>query len=167
MPLVRVGWAVGPHGVQGDLKFAYTTDHPEWIRDRDTYLLSDPRSGELLTLQIERVRLLPDSFLVRLAGYDTPEPLLGFRGWELGYLAARGELPRDDPNEVFLFELPGLEVRRPDGTVLGRVSDVLDTAAHTLIELDLPSGPLVPFIPQHCPEVHLAEGYIVCTYPLP
>jgi 16S rRNA processing protein RimM len=166
MPLVRVGVALGPHGVKGALKFAYTTDHPEWIAAREHYLLSDPRSGESVTLTPVEVKTRPDNFLVQFAEYDAPEPLAQFKGWELGYVAARGELPREEPDEVFLFELPGLELRRPDGSVIGIVKDVLDSGAHTLLELDLPGEPLVPFIRQHVPEVHLAEGWMMCTYPL-
>jgi 16S rRNA processing protein RimM len=166
VPLVRVGWAVGPHGVQGALKFAYTTDHPEWIGQRDSYVLTDPKSGESVTLTPVEVSTRPDNFLVRFAEYDAPEPLVRFKGWELGYIAARGELPRDEPDEVYLFELPGLELRRPDGSAIATVADVLDNGPHTLLQLDLPGEPLVPFIRQHIPEVHLAEGYMVCTYPL-
>jgi ribosomal 30S subunit maturation factor RimM len=119
-----------------------------------------------VTLTPVKVQTRPDNFTVLFAQYDAPEQLTQFRGWELSYLAARGELPRDDPDTVYLFELPGLEVRRPDGTLLARVADVLDSGAHTLLQLDLPGEPLVPFIREHVPEVNLAEGYMVCTYPL-
>jgi 16S rRNA processing protein RimM len=166
MPLVRVGWAVGPHGVKGALKFAYTTDRPEWIKQRESYILSDPRSGESVTLTPVEVSTRPDNFTVRFAEYDAPEPLAQFKGWELGYIAARGELPREDPADVYLFELPGMEVRRPDGSVIGVVRDVLDSGAHTILQLDLPGDPLVPFIAQWFPEVNLAEGWMVCSYPL-
>jgi 16S rRNA processing protein RimM len=163
---VRVGWAIGPHGVKGALKFAYTTDHPEWISAREQYILSDPKSGESVTLTPVEVNTRPDNFTVLFAEYDAPEPLQQFKGWELGYSAARGELLRDDPDEVYLFELPGMELRRPDGSVIGVVRQVLDSGAHTILELDLPGEPLVPFIREYVPEVNLAQGWMVCTYPL-
>jgi 16S rRNA processing protein RimM len=169
MPLVRVGWAIGPHGVKGALKFAYTTDQPEWIQARARYILSDPRTGELVELNPEEVQTRPDNYTVRFAEYggpDAPEQVAWFKGWELGYVARRGELPRDNPDEVYLFELPGMELRRPDGSVIGRVADVLDSGAHTLLQLDLPGEPLVPFIREHVPKVNLVEGWMVCTYPL-
>ncbi|MDQ3023615.1 MAG: ribosome maturation factor RimM [bacterium] len=166
MPLVRVGWAVGPHGVKGALKFAYTTDHPEWIAKRATYILSDPRTKEALELTPLEIKTRGTDFTIRFAGYDAPEELEPLRGWNLGYVAKRGALPRENPDDVYLFELPGMQLRRPDGSVIGTVINVRESSAHTLLELDLPGEPLVPFIREHVPEVHLADGYMVCTYPL-
>jgi 16S rRNA processing protein RimM len=166
VPFVRVGWAVGPHGVKGHLRFALTTDHPEWLAGRAGYLLTDPRSGESLALTPVETRILPDGFLMRFAEFDAPEPLAALKGWELGYCARRGELPRDEPDDVYLFELPGMELRRPDGTRLGRVSDVRDNGPHTVLELDGPGRPLVPFTREACPEIRIEEGVIICTYPL-
>jgi 16S rRNA processing protein RimM len=166
VPLVRVGWAVGPHGVKGALKFNYTTDHPEWIAARKSYILSDPRTNETLELTPVDVKTRDTDFTIRFAEYDAPEPLAMLKGWNLGYVARRGELPREDPGDVYLFELPGMQLRRPDGSVIATVQNVRDSAAHTLLELDLTGEPLVPFIKEHVPEVNLAEGWMVCTYPL-
>jgi 16S rRNA processing protein RimM len=166
MPLVRVGWAVGPHGVKGALKFSYTTDHPEWLSSRATYLLSDPRTQEVLELTPVEVKTRGTDFTIKFAQYDAPEPLVDLKGWNLGYAARRGEVPRADPEDVYEFELPGMELRTPDGVLIAKVRQVRDSGAHTLLELDLPGEPLVPFIRQHVPEVNLAEGWMVCTYPL-
>jgi 16S rRNA processing protein RimM len=167
MPFVRVGWALAPFGVHGFLKFAYSTDHPEWITSRSSYLLSDPRSGECLEMRAAEVELRPENFVVRFAGYDTPELLEAFKGWDLGYSVKRGELPREEADDVYLFELQGLEVRDASGAVLGRVADVLDSGAHTILQLDAAGEPLMPFLKVHVPEVNLAEGYLVTTYPFP
>jgi 16S rRNA processing protein RimM len=166
VPLVRVGWAVGPHGVKGAMKFSYTTDHPEWIKTRAHYLLSDPRTKEVLELTPVDVKTRDTDFTIKFAQYDAPEPLVDLKGWNLGYVVRRGDLPREDPEDVYEFELQGMELRRPDGSVIATVANVRDSGAHTILELDLPGEPLVPFIREYVPEVNLAQGWMVCTYPL-
>jgi 16S rRNA processing protein RimM len=165
MPFVRVGWAVGPFGVRGQLKFAYTTDHPEWLGKRKSYLLSDPRTGECREITVHDLQVRGEDFLLRIEGFDTPEDLQPLKGWDIGYIAARGELPRENSGDVYIFELPGMEVRDEQGSIIGRVVDVMDSGAHTVLELDAPGSPLVPFIDRHFPEVNLKAGYLVTNYP--
>lgn len=166
MPLVRVGVAIAPHGVQGFLKCSYTTSQPEWIAERENYLLVDPQSHQAMLLHPRGVRLLPDGFLIQFTEFGAPEPLRALAGWELCYPVRRGELPRE-PGEVFLFELAGLEVRSPEGEPQGRIKDVLDNGVSILLELDCPGEPLIPYTAQFIPEVRLDEGYLVSSYPLP
>lgn len=166
MPLVRIGVVLSSFGVHGDMKCAYTTDHPEWIAGRKAYVLLDPRTGEAQTLHPLSVNLRDDHFTIRFAEFDAPEQLKPFSGWELGYYAKRGELPRDEPGEVYLFELAGLEVRDEQGAVLGHVSDILDTGPQFLLELDSPGRPLIPYMDRFVPEVNLEQGYLVSSYPL-
>jgi len=166
MPLVRIGVAQGPHGVQGFLKCEQTTSQPEWIGDREYYLLTDPRTHECIRLHPISVRLLEGEFLIRFSEYSAPEPLKAYAGWDICYPVRRGELPRD-PGEVFLFELAGLEVRGPDGSLQGRISDVLDNGVSIILELDCPGRPLIPYTSQFTSEVNLEQGYLVSSYPLP
>lgn len=165
MALVRVGVALGPHGVRGDLKLSYTTDRPEALSPGGHYLLWDPLTNEAVTMCCAAVRTLPDAFLMRFEGLDFPEALKPFKGWNLMHCAQRGALPRE-AGEVYLFELKGLEVRGADGAAFARVTDVLDNGAQVLLELDLPGQPYVPYVSQHVPEVNLEQGYLVCTYPI-
>lgn len=155
---------LGTFGVRGHLKCAYTTDNPELLAQRASYILVEPRTNECLAVTTMEVELRPDNFLIRFAGHDTPEPLKHLAGWELAYPARIGELPRE-PDEIYFFELLGLEVRRPDGTVLGRVTEVSDSGAHVLLEIDTSPPRLIPFIREHVPDLNLAEGWLITTYP--
>ena len=165
MILVRAGRVLGTFGVRGYLKCAYTTDNPELLGTRVSYLLIETRTNECLPLTPVDVQLKPDHFLIRFAEYDAPEPMKFLSKWELAYPARRGELPREE-DEIYFFELEGMEVRRPDGTRIGTVIEVSDSGAHVLLELDTTPPRLVPFIRQFVPEVNLAEGWLSCTYPL-
>jgi len=152
-------------GVHGYLKCAYTTDHPELIAQREHYLLVDPSSSECLVVTPVDIQLRPRNFIVRFAGFDAPEPLKRFGGWELMYHANRGELPRDE-GEIYFFELEGMEVRTPQGTILGHVSAVRETAAHVLLEVDELPGRMIPFTQQYVPNLNLEEGWLITAYPL-
>ena len=165
MPLIRVGTVLSTFGVKGFLKCAYTTDNPQLLPERQSYLLSDPVSNECRMLDIAELKLRQRDFLVRFEGFASPERARVLRGWDLCCWVQVGELPRE-VDEVYYFELVGLEVRRPDGTVIGRVGDIVETAAHVLLQLAEPAQRLLPFTRQYVPEIDLAEGYLVSSYPL-
>lgn len=152
-------------GVHGHLKCAYTTDNPELLKQRSTFVLIEPRTMECMSVTPVDVQLRRNNFIIRFAGHDAPEPLKHLAGWELAYPARIGELPREE-GEIYFFELLGMEVRRPDGTVLGHVIEVSDSGAHVLLEIDTRPPRLIPFIRRHVPEVNLEEGWLTTTYPL-
>ena len=139
MPLVRVGWAVGPHGVKGALKFTYTTDHPEWIQTRASYLLSDPRSKEVLELTPVDVKTRGTDFTIKFAEYDAPEPLVelkaGTSATPRSAVSCHARTPTTSTNRAARMQL-----RRPDGSVIATVAHVRDSGVHTLLELDLPAS---------------------------
>ena len=161
MLLVRVGRVQKPHGLKGFLKVAYTTDHPEWIETRDRYLLLDPVTRECRQLEVTEVQLKPNHCLLKFKGFDAPEPLKFLNGWDVVYFTERGAVQRDDPDEVYFFELEGMEARSPDGAVLGTVIDVIETGATVVLELDTPGSKLIPFTRKRVPELNLAEAWLV------
>lgn len=156
---------LGAFGVNGYLKIALTTDRPERLGDRASYILFDPQTGECARLTPADVQLKGDHCLIRFDGYDAPEPLKPFSGWDLLYYIERGALDRE-PGEIYAFELLGLKVRRAAGANLGVVVDVIDSGAHTLLEVSALPARLIPFTSQYVTEVNLEEGYIVSSYPL-
>jgi 16S rRNA processing protein RimM len=165
MALVCAGCVLGTSGVQGYLKCAYTTDNPSLIAQRPRYLLHDLRTGECQIVTTADVTLRETEFLIRFQEYSAPEPAKHLTGWNLMFCARRGELPRE-PGEVYFFELDGLEVRDGAGRVLGRVVDVHDTRGGTSLEINCQPPRLIPFTAQFVPEVDLAGGFLVTTYPL-
>jgi 16S rRNA processing protein RimM len=135
------------------------------LGERDEYLLIDPQTHECLTVHPAQVQLYAQHFLMRFSEFTAPEPLKRVCGWDLAFGVRRGELPRD-ADEIYFFELQGMEVRDAGGQVLGHVAEVRDSGAHVLLELDTQPPRLVPFIRQFVPEVSLDEGWLICTYPL-
>ncbi len=165
MPLVRVGSIRRPHGVKGQLKCDYRTDHPEWLAQRSHYLVHDHRSGETLQLAVGSIEQLPDFFLIKFDGIENPEDGQRLNGWDLMYSVERGVLPREE-GEVYFFELEGMEVRTSTGDVVGRVVDIAETGAGMFLEVAGEKSILIPFNMEHVPELYLAEGYMVSDYSL-
>jgi 16S rRNA processing protein RimM len=165
MPLVRAGKVLKPHGVNGFVRCAVTGDPAQRIGRSPQYWIYDPRSSELLPLLSPEFQHKPgsDTFLLRANGWQAPEPLHSFQGCDIVYFAQRGELPREE-GEVYFFELVGLEVRTPQGAVLGHVTEVVETGASVLLELDTKPIRLIPFTARDIPEVNLSAGYLVTTY---
>lgn len=165
MPLVCVGILLSSFGVHGQAKFAYSTDHPEWLKRRQSYLLVDPYSHELLPVKLEQAELRPEHFIAKIDAFNAPEAIKPYHAWELLYFAHRGELPREE-GEVYYFELPGLEVRDDSGAILGLVSDVTESGAHLLLGLSSRPDRYIPFTRQFVTHVDLAGGFLVTNYPL-
>lgn len=157
---------VKTHGVRGFVKCACTTEYPELIPGREKYLLCDPQSGEALEVKLAEYKPQQGAFLARFEGFDAPEPLKRFGSWDLCFSARRGELPRDDPQEAYLFELQDMLVKHADGRTLGKVTAVIDSGAHTLLELDDAQQTLIPFTRQWVPSLDLDSGELVTTYPV-
>jgi 16S rRNA processing protein RimM len=166
VPLVRVGILLNSHGVHGLAKFACTSDNPQWLTARERYLLTDPATSQCHIVQLEKATMQHDGcFLGKLDVFDAPEPVKLHHGWELLFFARRGEMPREG-DEVYYFELPGLQVRNSSGDVIGVVCDVLDSGAHILLGVDTLPSRFIPFTRQYVPTVDLEHGYLVTTYPL-
>jgi 16S rRNA processing protein RimM len=73
------------------------------------------------------------------------------------------DLPPLDEDEFYPFDLVVLTVEDPQGTRLGRVTQVLDSPAHGLLEIALEAGGkvLVPFVSAAFPDIFLDRGYLV------
>jgi 16S rRNA processing protein RimM len=71
----------------------------------------------------------------------------------------RDALPPPAPDEYYVFQLVGLEVRRGDGTRLGRVAQVEPGVANDVLELD--SGLLLPLVGACVRQVDLKAGRII------
>ena len=164
---IEVGRISRAHGVRGDVRVTLCTDNPDrFVVGAVMYGVAD-RSGlrraepERMPLEIESMKGLEDSPIVKFAGVESRTEAEGLRGLVLQVPAA--DLPELDEGEFYSFELEGLEVRSPDGTVVGTVTEVLESPAHDLLAIDLAAGGemLAPFIHEFVPDVDLDSGYLV------
>lgn len=156
---IAVGYILGAHGLEGELKVDSLSDNPERFRTGAVF-----RAGDS-SITIQSLRAHRGALLLRVEGINTRDA-----AEELGGLLL--EVPESDlgpleQDEYYRFQLIGLEVRDTEGTVLGTLEEVLETGANDVyIVRDDESELLVPAIESVVKNVDLAAGTMVID-PLP
>lgn len=147
---LTVATVAGAHGLAGFVKLIVRTDDPE-LRFQPGVVLDTDRA-DLPELTIAEVRSASGSWQVRFEEVADRTGAEALRG---AALAIETEEWEDADEEWYLHELVGLEARRPDGTVLGRVADVETRPAQDLLVVRTADrGDVrVPFVTALVPEV--------------
>jgi 16S rRNA processing protein RimM len=127
--LIPIGKLGRPHGIRGEL----TLEAPSLGAD-DLLAMREftwqGRGGATRPLILTGARPLAPRVLVRFAGVDSRETAAGLVNGTL--LAERALLPDPGPGHAWTFQLVGCQVRTDDGRALGRLEDVVRTAAHPI-----------------------------------
>jgi 16S rRNA processing protein RimM len=165
---IEVGRISRPHGVHGEVRVTLSSDNPERFVGGATLYARPGRRGvaglrlpERVPITIESVRGDDDFPIVafeQIPDRDKAEALTGY------ILEVPGaQLPDLDDDEFYPFDVIGLEARDPSGSVLGRVTDALDSPAHAILSITLEGGgeALVPFVLSAVPSVDVDSGYLV------
>jgi len=163
---IVVGRLRKPHGLKGDSTLFPLTDDPATLLAAGSAVWLVGLDGEVVAgpLTIERSRSYHREWLVKFAGADGREALEPWRGLFVAVPPQRVTPPKDD--EVYLHELTGFSVRRTDGTPLGLVSSLYETAAGLMIEVQGPNREfLLPYKKEFVREVDRAGRRLVVTPP--
>ena len=128
--LLEVGRIAKPHGLRGEVNVLLTTDRLERLAPGT--VLHTARGS----LEVVSSRPHQGGHLVTFAGVADRNAAEGLRGLVLQ------APPLDDPDELWVHELVGLEVVEVDGTARGRVVALEVNPASDLLVLD--GGALVP-----------------------
>lgn len=139
----RLGYFLGPHGVQGGVK-VYVLGDPE-------QLLALPRvwvEGRGW-LRVRRAEPLAPGVVLHLAGVVTREGAEALRG--LNVYAADADLPPLEEGRYYYHELRGLPVHGAEGEPLGEVTDVVDAGHQDLLVVRHAQGEA--FLPLQAPYV--------------
>lgn len=169
-----IGRIARPHGVRGEVKVRPETDFPERFEHlQKVYLIREDQpltapTGETgapgLLVDVEGVRRQGAVMLVKLAGTDTPEAARTLAGMALA-VPWEERVPLE-PGAFYVSEIVGLRVRTVDGEALGRVAEVIRTAAHDLYRVEGPAGEmLLPATREVIHAVDTQRGEMVVTVP--
>ena len=123
--------------------------------------VAGPRLPEQVRLTIGSIRGdegFPIVAFHEIADRDKAE---AFSGYVLEIRSS--QLPDLDEDEFYPFDLIDLEARDLSGSVMGRVTDALESPAHAILIVALAAGgeALVPFVSAAVPEVAVEAGYLV------
>ncbi len=162
MDLVAIGTVRTAWGVKGWLKlksFSGEWDHfsaLEKITLRNRHNLRDK------DYRVEEFRMLQGGGLIKLAGIDNPEDGRLLAGCELLVPRELGAALKE--NEWYLGDLVGLALVNPEGTVLGEITGIVESA-DDLLEIRKTDGKsvLIPFRSDFVGEPDIDKGVLVLT----
>lgn len=160
--LILLGQVVGTHGLRGDLKIR---SHPE----NQAALLAAPclylrrGEGEVARLTPLQSFVGKGSLIVRFSGSDHKDSVARLVGADV--LIDPDELERQD-DEVFWFELEGVEVIDRERGSIGHLVEMFRTAAHGIYVVQGEYGEvLIPVVPQFVEGLDAGSGSLLVDVP--
>jgi 16S rRNA processing protein RimM len=160
---VAIGLITAMFGIRGEVKVQPLTDFPERFLQTATVYVGD----ELVERRVLSARLHQRIVILRLEGVETANDAEALRNKKL-YVPA-SELITLPPDHYYLHDLVGLRVVHVDGTGLGVVRDVIQSAGNDLLVIqDARTGKdvLLPTVKEFVKAVDVAGGTITVE-PIP
>ena len=164
---LRVGVITTTHGVRGEVKVYPTTDDPKRFLDLKNLYLD---TGKVkLTLEIEGVKFFKQLVILKFKGIDNINDIEKYRGRDL--LIDREDAVELQEGEYFIYDLIDSEVYTDEGVKLGRLTEIMTTAANDVYVVETAEGKevLIPSIKECILDVdvenkritvHLLKGMI-------
>ncbi len=139
--LLTIGRILKPHGVRGDVRVLPLTDWPERFLELERVFVGSHEANEQYA--VRGVSLHGKVVLLGLTGIDSRDRAEDLRGHSVMIPESeRVELP---PDHYYIYELIGVDCYTTDGTLVGKVTDVLSTGANDVYVVEGPSG--VHYVP--------------------
>ena len=159
-PYILMGRIVAAHGIKGEVKVISHSADP-------SALLSYPlcRADGTALPAMTLVRADTSTLVARVTGISDRNGAEALRGTDL--YAPRDALPPPDADEVYHADLIGLPAHAPNGTVLGRVTGVVNFGASDLLEIDerpqAAGSVYIPLTREMVP--HIAADHLIIDAP--
>lgn len=126
-----------PHGVRGELRVRLLTAYPERLKSlKQVYLGTDPNTSKAKAYQIASVRFHKGAALMTFAEVPSRNDAELLRG-QMVMIDIANAVPLDE-DEVYLYQLIGMDVQTTAGEKLGKLRDVLETGANDVYIVDSP-----------------------------
>jgi len=167
---VEVGAVIDAYGLKGWLKVApHAQGGGALLAGRRWWLVKgrERQSSARLAAKVHG-----DSVVGQLAGVDDRDAALLLRGSRI--YVSRAEFPAPAADEYYWVDLMGLEVVNEAGVELGKVADLIDNGAQTVLRIEYPSTGkdgepatgerLIPFVGVFVKTVDLAAKRIVVDW---
>lgn len=142
------------------------TDYPERIVTLDyVFVGSGPEDPHVRRFDVQHMRMHQSYGLLKFKQVKTRNDAELLRALFV-MVSHEQAVPLED-DEVYLYQIIGLEVQTTDGIVLGRVSDVLETGANDVYVVSSPERGeiLLPVIPTTILETDIERGVITVQIP--
>ena len=140
--LYQVGAITQTHGIKGEVKVFPLTDDISRFKNMKNLLLDGGRDG-YINLEVENVRQQKNLVILKFKGIDNINDIEKYKGYGLFVTKEnRVELKED---EYFIADLISVTVYldTDEATVFGEITDVLQTGANDVYEIQMESGKTV------------------------
>ncbi len=157
--LLRVGVISSTHGIRGEVKVYPTTDDVRRFDMLKEAIIQQKTKGGVKDISVEVIgaKYFKNMVILKFKGYDTIESVEPFRQCDL-CVTRENAVPLEE-DEYFITDLLGLQVVTEDGTILGELTDVLQTGANDVYEVTTLEGKeiLLPVIDECVLDISLEE----------
>jgi 16S rRNA processing protein RimM len=160
---LQIGEIVNTHGLKGEVKVIPLTDSQERFDELDWVYLD--RNGSLDKLDIESIKHIRNSVILKLKGVDTVEAAEAMKG--LFLIVHRKDAVKLPSHSYFICDILGSEVRDMAGTSYGKLTEVLHTGSNDVYVVKNDDGReiLLPALKSVIREVSVESGIIKVVIP--
>jgi len=173
---VEIGAIVDAYGLKGWIKViphAQGSDGGDALLSaKRWWLAKGDRHGERKSAPCLAAKTHSDTIVGQLADVADRDAALSLRGYRV--YVSRDEFPALDADEFYWVDLLGLDVVNVAGVELGRVADLIDNGAHSVLRVEYPSTGkdgkpvtgerLIPFVGAYVKTVDQAAKRIVVDW---
>ncbi|WP_250465295.1 MULTISPECIES: ribosome maturation factor RimM [unclassified Caballeronia] len=171
---VEIGFIADAYGLKGWIKIV---PHANGKLGGDALLGAKNwwlvKGREFKSARCVQSKVHADTIVARLSGCDDRDAALLLKGHAV-YIA-RSDFPKlDDKDEFYWVDLIGLDVESEAGVALGRVADMIDNGAHSILRIEYPSTDkdgkpvteerLIPFVGVYVKTVDRAAKRIIVDW---
>lgn len=159
---LAIGIVTNAFGIKGEVFVSPISDDPsELLRMREVYLSHCTSRRQLFA--IERIRRQKKRFIVKFVGIEDRDQAELHKNFLIEKrLEDDEELP---PDEYYIFELIGLQVKTTAGVVVGAVKDVLSLPANDVYVVQAGSREiLIPAVKTVIKKIDLNQGVILIEF---
>ncbi len=160
---ITVGIIVNTRGHRGEVKVLPMTDFPERFAGMNSIILE--MQGRFEELKIEKTYLHGKFVIIKFAGVDD---MNAARNLKKGVLKVKREdlVPLPE-GSYYIFDVIGLEVYTLEGRHLGKVTDVLQTGANDVYQVEGGNSKpiLIPALKSVVKDINIAEGKMLVELP--
>lgn len=164
--MVNIGKFGAAVGIRGEIKVFLYSDYADNLYEGAVFLVNTSwgaakRASDIRELNVCAVRYQKGKAIIRLENIEDRNAAEKLTNLE--FFIRESELVDPGEGSFYFRDLIGLRVKNfKDGNVLGRVSDIIENPAHTIIEIEKTDGKMamIPFVDQFIKNVSITEGVI-------
>ncbi len=161
---LTIGQLINTHGVKGELKATALTDNPDRFK-KLKWVYIQKQNETLEKYKIAGVKFFKHFVILKFEGIDSIEAAEKLKGL---YMKVDREnavkLPKDS---FFITDIIGLNVYDENNTLLGKLTDVIQTGSNDVYTVKDDSGKeiLIPALRSVVKEVSIQDGRISVILP--